>query len=84
MESIKLEVTEEKLKEALASAVEEVFKSSYRNPMVDMLTNLLKEKENILKEFLNGVITEVISKPEFREKMGDMVMQGIITKSLKN
>ena len=84
MENIKIELTEEKLKEAVFLAVEEVFKSSYRNPFVDIIQEELKKEDSKLRELFSSVIGDIMTNPGFKKQLGELAMNSLIEKALKN
>ena len=45
MENIKIEITYQKIQQAFVSAADEVFKSSYSNPVKDLLTEAIKGQD---------------------------------------
>jgi hypothetical protein len=84
MENIKIELTEEKLKEAVFLAVEEVFKSSYRNPFVDIIQEELKKEDSKFRELFSSVIGDIMTNPGFKKQLGELAMKSLIEKALKN
>jgi hypothetical protein len=84
MENIKIELTEEKLKEAVFLAVEEVFKSSYRNPFVDIIQEELKKEDSKFRELFSSVIGDIMTNPGFKKQLGELAMKSLIEKAFKN
>lgn len=81
--SVILEIGIDKLKAGLEKAADELFKSSYSNPVLDVLKQSVKEKEGEFKKIIDGIIVEVLGSPDFKAKMADIVIQNLVSAALK-
>jgi hypothetical protein len=84
MSEVTITLTQEKLETALNLAVEEVFKSSYRNPFVDIIQEELKKQDSVFREVFNTILSDVITNPDFKKQLGDLAMQSLVAKALKS
>jgi hypothetical protein len=83
MEAIKVEISEEKLRIGLEKAIDELFKSSYSNPINDILKKCVNEKEGEIKKIIDAIIVQAIGSPDFKTKMSDLVIQRMVESALK-
>ena len=83
METITIEIGIEKMKAAIGSLVEEVFKSSYNNPVKNAIEAAVKEKEGAIKKVVDEIIVDAISNPEFKKQIADNVIQRMVESAIK-
>lgn len=84
MEDITIKITLPQVKAALEQAADNLFKSSYSNPIADLLKKCIEEKESDVKKIVNEIITNSINSPEFKLKMADIIIQKMVEGALKN
>jgi len=82
-DSIKLEIPFEKIVKAFELAAEEIFKSSYSNPVKTILESSLKDKEGQIKIFIDGLISNALADPKVKERMGEAVLSRMIESALR-
>jgi hypothetical protein len=82
-EGITVKIPTSQLEDALNKAAAEMFKSSYSNPMIDLLTKSIKENEGTIKKIVDSIIVEAIGSAEFKTKMADIVIQRMVESALK-
>ncbi len=83
MQEIEVKIGEDKIRLGVETAINELFKSSYSNPIQKILEQSIKEQEGKLKEIIDSIIVDAIGNPEFREKMANIVLQKIVDAALK-
>lgn len=81
--TVKLEIGYDKIQVALEKAAEELFKSSYNNPMLDLLKKAVEEKHGVVKAIVDEIIVSAISSPDFKEKISAIVIQRMVESALK-
>lgn len=82
MEAIQVNVTEEMIRAGIEKSLTEALKSSYSNPVNDAVTAALKEQSGAIKNLVNEVIANAISDPEFKIRMGGLVLEKMIELAL--
>lgn len=80
---ISITLTEKQIQEGIEACVKKSLESTYNNPINDAVTAALKEKDGIIKTFVNELITEAVSKPEFKSKLADIVLAKMLELALK-
>lgn len=55
MENIQVEVTEEQIRAGIEKCITEALKSTYSNPVNDAVSKALKEKEGVIKVFVDDM-----------------------------
>lgn len=83
METIQVNVTDEMIKTGIEKCITEALKSTYSNPVNDAVIKALKEQEGVIKKFVDNIISEAISNPEFKSKLGEIVLGKMIELALK-
>ena len=83
MENITVSLTNEKIEEAVLSAVDELCKSTYSNPIRTVLEDSLSDKKGEIKKVVDSIIVEAISSPDFRNRLADVVVQRMVQTTLK-
>lgn len=83
MENIIITIENSKVKEAFEEAAKELFKSSYNNPVKDLLEKSVKEKEGEIKKIVDEIVIEAIGNPEFKSKIADAVINSLVQSALK-
>lgn len=83
MEKITIDITVDKIKQILGTQLDEVIKSSYSNPIRDIVAQSIKGQEGPIKLIIDSIITDAVSDPDFRKKMSDMVIQRMVESALK-
>jgi hypothetical protein len=81
-ENIKIEIGMDKIREALKIATDEIFKSSYNNPIKDLIEKSIKEKEGEIKSIVDSIIIQAIGDPEFKTQMADAVITSLVKRAL--
>lgn len=76
-------VTTEKLQEAISTSVDTILKSSYGNPFKDCIEKALKEKDGEIKKAVDSIISDVLNRPDFKEKLGEAMMARMVEATLK-
>jgi fructose-1,6-bisphosphatase len=52
---------------SIPEVLKEKFKSSYSNPLADAITEVLKEKDGVIKEFIRDIISEMLNSEELKK-----------------
>ncbi len=81
--SITVEVTFDKLQEAVKNSIEGILKSSYGNPIKDTVEKAIKEKGSEVEVIVKQIIAESMSNPDFKVKLGEVVMGRLIESIIK-
>lgn len=84
MKTIKLEITEEKILEAVRISFEEALKSTYRNPVQEAVDIELKEIGGSIRDMVKEMITNAISDETFKEQMQKTVIEKLVMKAMSN
>jgi hypothetical protein len=84
MKTIKLEITEEKILEAVRISFEEALKSTYRNPVQEAVDAELKEIGGSIRDMVKEMITNAISDEAFKEQMQKTVIEKLVMKAMSN
>lgn len=84
MEKIVIEIAVEKIQEAFVLAADEVFKSTYSNPVKKLLEEALTENKGEIKKLVDGIISQALTSPEFKEKVTDAVVSGMVKSAIGN
>jgi hypothetical protein len=82
-QTVVVEITTKKLGELMLKSIESVFTSSYDNPLKKAMEQSIRDQEGKLKKFIDGIIDEAISDPEFKTKIAGEVMKRMIENALK-
>lgn len=82
MENVNVEITGEQIRAGIEKCMSEAFKSGYSNPVNDAVQKALKEKEGQIHQFVYEIIADALSKPEFKEKLGEIVLSKMIELAL--
>lgn len=80
---ITIELPMDRIQQAVNDAMENILKSGYGNPVKDCVERAFKEKGGEVEAFVKQVITDSLTKPEFKEKMGEIVIQNLVTSAMK-
>lgn len=83
MENIVIEIGLDKIKAGFEKSAEELFKSSYSNPIQKLLEESIKSKEGQIKLLVDEIIAGVIGTPVFKEKMTEVIMSRMIESALR-
>ena len=83
MENITITIAGQKLQDALDKAAEELFKSSYDNPIAKMLKAAVEAKEGEIKKVIDEVITQAMTNPELKTRIADVVISRMVEGALK-
>ena len=83
MEDLTFKITKEKLAEGINEAVDDIFKSTYSNPLRKSIEEVLTENKAIFKEAFSKIVSELMSADTFKEKLGEIAMAGIVESMLK-
>jgi len=68
---------------SIPEILKEKFKSSYSNPLADAITEVLKEKDGVIKEFIREIISEMLNSEELKKKISNEVVMSIVQKGLR-
>ncbi len=74
----------DKIQIALEKAADEMFKSTYSNPVSDLLKECIQDKKGEMKKIVDEIIINSIGNLEFKQKLGDVIIQKIVAGALKN
>jgi len=80
---IQLTLTKDKLQLALEQAMDSVLKSSYGNPVKDLIEAALKDKQGEIRKAVDSIISDAISKPDFKEQLGAILMSRMVESAIK-
>jgi len=83
MSEITVTIGLDKIQEAFQQASEEIFKNSYSNPVKKLLEQAFSEKEGAVKAIVSEIITEAIGSPDFKTKMGEVIIQKMVEGAIK-
>lgn len=83
METIKIEINLEKLKNVIEHNVESILKNDYSNPVKTAIEAAIKEQDGPIKALVTEVIANAVSNPEFKEKISAAVIARMIEGALK-
>ena len=83
MENLTVTITPDKLQAGFQNAVDKIFESSYSNPMIDLLTKAIKDKEGAIKLIIEEIIAKSLSDPEFKKRMADAVISRMVEASFR-
>lgn len=83
MENITVVISVSKLQEVVEKNISDILNNSYNNPVKTAIETVIKEQQGAIQEFVRTVITETLTQPEFKVKMGEIVMQRMVESSLK-
>ena len=82
-QAITVTIPFDKVRTALEKAADEMFKSSYGNPVSDLLKKCIEEKTGEVKKIVDEIVISSINDPKFKEKMADVVIQRMVEGALK-
>jgi hypothetical protein len=82
-ESIAISIGFDKIRVALEKAADELFKSSYNNPVAEILRKSINEKESEVKKVIDEIIVGALTDPAFKSKMADVIIQRMVEGALK-
>ncbi len=83
MESIQIDITVEKLRKALQASCESVLSSSYDSPIRKAMEEAIKDKTGEIRLFVDSIITDAITNPDFKTQIAAEVMKRMIESALK-
>ena len=78
------EVLQKIIVEAIPKLLAEKLSSSYSNPISAVLDAEIKEMSGEIRIFVKSLLSNVLTKPEFKEKIADILIAKIIQNGLKN
>ena len=82
MQEIEVKIGEDKIRLGVETAINELFKSSYSNPIQKILEDSIKQQQGKIKEIVDSIIVDAIGNPEFRARMAEIVLQKIVGAAL--
>jgi len=82
MENIKIEITEDQIRNGIEKCISEALKSSYSNPVNDAVNKALKNQDGLIVQLVNDIIANAIATPEFKTKLGEIVLGKMIELAL--
>jgi len=75
---------EQILSTAIPKVLQETLSSSYSsNPLKSAIDAEIKEHEGVIKQFVRGVMADILTKDEFKKKVSDELLMQIIQKGLR-
>lgn len=83
MESVQVTITDQQIRDGIEKSISEALKSSYNNPVNDAVNKALKEKEGAIKLLVDEIINSAILNPDFKSKLGDLVLSKMVEFALK-
>ena len=83
MDSITVTIEASTLRDAFERAAQELFKSTYSNPLKDVLEKAVKAQTPQIEKIVNEIIVDAIGKPEFKERMANIVIENLVAAALK-
>jgi len=83
MESIKIEVTYDQIQTAVNDAMVNILKNSYGNPVKDAVERAFKEKSGEVETMVKQIISDALTNPIFKEKLGEIVLQQMVSSAMK-
>lgn len=83
MENITVVIPISKLQEVVESNIASILKNDYNNPVRKAIEEAIAEKHGPIKDFVAAVITETLTQPEFKTRMGEIVLQRMVEASMK-
>lgn len=82
MEDITITLPKAVLEQGLIDSATEMFKSSYSNPMRNLLEECIKEKKEDFKTMIAKTISDILSNPEFQSRLTSELLTTIIKTGL--
>lgn len=83
-----LTITEDKIKEIVKEKLPKWFaeqlESDYSNPLKDCIKEEFVNQEGIIKVFVRGILSDVMTDPEFKAEMTKQIIGKVIEKGLSN
>lgn len=83
METIKVEITEEKIRNAMELSLDKILKSDYDNPVKKAMDAAINDKQGEIKKVVDEIITAAISSPDFKTRIADAVISRMVESALK-
>ena len=83
MDELTVTIPVSALREGFEKAAQELFKSSYSNPIKDLLDKAVKEKESQIKKIIDEIINQAIGTQEFKERLANVVMERLVESALR-
>lgn len=83
MESIKFEITINKIKESFSNAVDKILKDDYGNPVKKAVEEAINSKQGEIKKVVDEIIVSAISDPLFKEKIAQAVISKMVESALR-
>lgn len=78
MPEITITIPIERVQQAFKDAADEVFKSTYSNPVKDLLEEAVKDKSGEFKKVVDEIISAALTDPEFKKQVADTVIQRMV------
>ena len=83
MEPIKIEITKSQLQEAVEASIKSTLTSSYGNPVTKAVEQAIKDQDGPIQTLVKEIITETLTDPTFRAKMGEVVINLMVSAAMK-
>lgn len=83
-QKVVIEIGMDKIQKGLEKAADDLFKSSYGNPMQELLKKSIEEKHGEIKKIVDGIVSDAIGNPEFKTKISEVVIQRMVAAALDN
>ncbi len=74
---------EKMIKESIPAILKDKFTSTHSNPLADAIVTVLKEQDSVIKDFVRGVISEMLNSEELKKKISNEVVMSIVQKGLR-
>ena len=86
MEDIKIngEDLQKHIIESIPKILKDKFSSTYDNPLADAIKSVLVEKDSVIKEFVRGILADMLNSEELKKKISNEVVLAIVQKGLRN
>lgn len=82
--TISLDRIKELMIEKLPEMIEKELFDGYSSPIKKAVEQAVTEQEGPLKLLINGILSDLLTKDEFRVKLGEAVLNKVIQQGLRN
>lgn len=73
---------EKEITEALPKIFKDKFSSTYSNPIADIIQEEIKNNDGVIRTFVKKTIVDILTNPDFKDKVTSEVVALIINKGL--
>ena len=78
-----IQITKERILELIPKFFQEALEKDYNNPIKEAIEGALKEKEGLVKQMVNEIITESLTTPEFKEQISKQLIAKLLERGLR-